>query len=66
MLACCKHLRAKKMFIPAPAEKPLPEDEESAGRASHCWCNRTLTETGPDDQPVHSGICRPDRPCFEE
>jgi hypothetical protein len=61
----CKFLRTKKMFIPALANENASGDgglQESA----HCWCNRTLTEVGPDDQPVGRQVCRADRSCFRE
>jgi hypothetical protein len=66
MPACCKHLRTKKMFIPVPAATELREREQPSEGTSPCWCNRTLTETGPDDRPVNPDICRLDRECFEE
>ena len=52
------------MYIPALAEEP--RDPEQAGRSSHCWCNCTLTETGPDDRPVGVEVCSPERGCFED
>lgn len=61
----CKHLRNKTMFIPALAKAAEGEDEP-IGRSHHCWCNCTLTETGPDDQPVNEERCRSSRSCFEE
>ena len=63
----CKHLRTKKMFIPAQEDEVFArEDGEFAGTSSHCWCNRTLVEAGPDDKPVALRICSPGRSCFEE
>ncbi len=61
----CRHLRNKSMFIPALAEDP-PADPEASERSGHCWCNRTLTETGPDDRPVGTRTCSPARSCFED
>jgi hypothetical protein len=60
----CRYLRTKSMYIPALAEEP--RDPEQAGRSSHCWCNCTLTETGPDDRPVGVEVCSPERGCFED
>jgi hypothetical protein len=54
------------MFIPALADEAFSGDMEEAGHSGHCWCNRTLTETGPDDRPVGVEVCTPSRPCFEE
>jgi hypothetical protein len=63
----CKHLRTKKMYIPAEADEVFPaagtEPEHAAG---HCWCNRTLSEVGLDDRQVSIPICNPSRTCFEE
>lgn len=54
------------MFIPALAQETSPEAEENVGHPSHCWCNCTLTETGPDDRPVGHQVCQPARSCFED
>lgn len=54
------------MFIPALAEETFAPENEAAGHSCHCWCNSTLTETGPDDRPVGLQVCTPSRPCFEE
>ncbi|HEV2394121.1 MAG TPA: hypothetical protein VG146_17345 [Verrucomicrobiae bacterium] len=62
----CKHLRTKSMFIPALAAQDQAEGVQQTGRSSHCWCNCTLTETGPDDRPVGEERCSASRACFEE
>jgi hypothetical protein len=62
----CKNLRTKSMFIPALVQQTAPELEEQVGHSSHCWCNCTMTETGPDDHPVGHQVCHPTRSCFEE
>ena len=62
----CKHLRTKKMFIPALAHEVFAEPGNEAGHSSHCWCNCTLTETGPDDRAVGMQVCDKSRTCFEE
>jgi hypothetical protein len=62
----CKHLRAKAMFIPTFAPPAADEVAEYQERPSHCWCNCTMTETGPDDRPVGRQRCNASRPCFEE
>ncbi len=59
------------MYIPAFAEaSPAPEKPNGPDRqtahSAHCWCNCTLAETGPDDQPVGFEACGPARPCFKE
>ncbi len=61
----CKHLRTKSMFIPALANASEAEDA-STGQSHHCWCNRSLTETGPDGHPVNHARGRSARACFEE
>jgi len=62
----CKKLRTKSMFIPALADEALGQPDPKPVRSSHCWCNCTLTETGPDDRPVGFDVCNSSRPCFEE
>ena len=61
----CKHLRNKKMYIPALADQAFNENPEEGGHSNHCWCNCTLTETGPDDRPVTPQVCNSSRSCFE-
>ena len=62
----CKYLRTKKMFIPAQADEAFSLDAADSGHPGHCWCNCTLTETGPDDGPVGAERCTPERSCFQE
>ena len=61
----CRHLRTKKMFIPELAREAFTETTEP-GHSSHCWCNCTLTETGPDDRPAGAERCTKTRSCFED
>jgi hypothetical protein len=62
----CKNLRTKKMFIPALANEAFAGETPDEPHSAHCWCNCTLTETGPDDGPVGTERCTPERSCFEE
>ena len=62
----CKKLRTKSMFIPALADEAPEQPGSQPARSSHCWCNCTLTETGPDDRPVGFAVCDSSRFCFEE
>jgi hypothetical protein len=62
----CQHLRTKKMYISAQADEVFPASGETSEFSGHCWCNRTLTEVGFDDQQVGIQICNPSRTCFEE
>jgi hypothetical protein len=62
----CRYLRTKKMFIPALADGAKDCSGDEPGHSPHCWCNRTLTETGPDDRHVSFESCRRNRFCFEE
>ena len=62
----CRHFRTKKMFIPELADEVFARENGAFTDSSHCWCLRTLTETGPDDQQVGIQICNPSRRCFEE
>lgn len=54
------------MYIPALARPLEGEAEPLRGDSHHCWCNCTLTETGPDDRAVHPERCVSSRSCFEE
>jgi hypothetical protein len=57
------------MFIPALAAAESEEGQVSGdemGHSGHCWCNCTLTETGPDDRPVGFQVCTHERTCFEQ
>lgn len=54
------------MFIPELANEVFARENGAFTDTSHCWCLRTLTETGPDDKQVGIQICNPSRPCFEE
>ena len=64
--ATCKNLRTKNMFIPALEHESLNGKNEESARSPYCWCTATLTETGPDDQPVGLQVCTRKRSCFEE
>jgi hypothetical protein len=61
----CRHLRTKKIYIPAESEDPFSETAE-ASIAPHCWCNLTMTEVGRDDRPVSAGTCVPGRICHRD
>jgi hypothetical protein len=54
------------MYIPALTRREDTQPDYVAGHSSHCWCNCTLTETGPDDRPVGAEHCTDTRHCFEE
>jgi hypothetical protein len=60
----CRHLRTKKMYIPALAEDAL-NIEPGADDHSFYWCNKTQTALGRDDNPVHLCVCQPGRSCHE-
>jgi hypothetical protein len=64
----CKHLRTKSMYIPALARPAIAPTGDAAEleMSSPCWCNCTMTETGPDDRPVGRLACRSGRHCYEE
>lgn len=54
------------MYIPAQADEVLAQENGEFTQSPHCWCNRTLTETGPDDKQVGLQPCSRSRACFEE
>jgi hypothetical protein len=60
----CRHLRNKRMYIPALADGAVPADA-SENDESFYWCNRTLAALGRDDDRVHPCLCRPGRSCHE-
>jgi hypothetical protein len=62
----CKHLRTKKMFTGATVAEAFAEKLGEHVTPCHFWCNRTQTEVGPDDRPVHKNSCTPGRSCFKE
>lgn len=62
----CRHLRTKKMYIPAEAHDVFTSPGQECEFCGHCWCNRTLTEVGLDDRQVAIQLCGPSRSCFEE
>jgi len=58
----CKHLRTKKMYIPAEYPEPgrlTPSD------TAHYWCLCTAREIGPDGQLVHLDTCNAGRGCCD-
>ena len=55
------------MYIPAQADEVFSGPAKPPPNfAGHCWCNRTLTEIGLDDQLAGLKDCNPSRSCFEE
>jgi hypothetical protein len=62
----CKNLRTKKMYIPAQEHEVFGAAREELGHIGHCWCNRTMSEVGPDDRQVAAHNCGKHRSCFEE
>jgi hypothetical protein len=60
----CRHLRTKRMYIPALAEGAL-DSEQGHHDQSFYWCNRTLSALGRDDKAVHPCDCQPGRACHE-
>ncbi|PTY00872.1 hypothetical protein DB346_14785 [Verrucomicrobia bacterium LW23] len=61
----CRHLRTKRMFIPAQADGALDVESERNDRAFY-WCNITLSEMGCDDDRVHTRLCLSHRSCYQE
>jgi hypothetical protein len=60
----CRHLRTKRMYIPALAEGALDFDQDNNDQSFY-WCNKTLTALGSDDAPAHPCSCQPGRSCHE-
>ena len=64
--ALCKNFRTKRMLVPALEPEVAARPGEEPPQVSHCWCNLTLTEVGPDDGPVGPPVCNGSRSCCEE
>jgi hypothetical protein len=62
----CQHLRTKKMYITALAHEAFTEGTDENAHSAPCWCNKTMSETGPDDRVVGARVCSRSRSCFEE
>ena len=53
------------MYVPGQ-ERLAFSAEPDAGCFNHCWCNRTMTEVGLDDDLVTPGGCSSaTRSCYE-
>jgi hypothetical protein len=61
----CRHLRTKKMYVPAQEAEVLEAAMGERPGEPHCWCNRTMNEIGRDGGPVALGRCMASRACFE-
>ena len=54
------------MYVPAQEHEAFSMAGEES-HCGHCWCNRTMTEVGPDDRQVNTQVCSDNsRSCFEE
>jgi len=60
----CRHLRTKRMYIPALAENALDSESHRDDQAFY-WCNKSLSALGRDDEQVHPCSCQPGRSCHE-
>jgi hypothetical protein len=60
----CRHLRNKKMYVPALAAEAIPADPHENDESFY-WCNKTLGALGCDDDRVHPCRCQPGRSCHE-
>jgi hypothetical protein len=61
----CRFLRTKKMYVSVQEEAAF-SDKFDPNSFSHCWCNRTMTEVGADDNLVSFRGCTSQlRPCYQ-
>ncbi len=58
-VACCHELRCKSLFYRSD-ERP---GWLHASDTMTYWCAVTLTDEGPDGEPVEHARCSGDRPC---
>ena len=62
----CRFLRNKKMYVPGQQLVAFDEAPDPNG-IIHCWCNRTMSDLGVDDELVSFEDCsEPTRICYEE
>ena len=60
----CRYLRTKKMYV-SVQESAAFSEKFDPNSFSHCWCNRTMTEIGADDNLVSYGRCvSAERRCY--
>jgi len=53
------------MYVPVQAANALSEKFDP-NSSPHCWCNRTMTEVGEDDELVGVRACSdPARRCYK-
>lgn len=57
----CAHLRSKKYYFQDAAPRT---NEDILDASNWCWCAKTCTFLGPDDDVVHPDACRAGRACF--
>ena len=61
----CRFLRTKKMYVSAQEDAAF-SDKFDPNSFSHCWCNRTMTEVGEDDNLVSFRGCSAEvRRCYQ-
>ena len=61
----CKYFRNKKMYVP-DQEGTAFSAKFDPNAFSHCWCNKTMTEVGVDDNLVtFRNCCSAERICYK-
>jgi hypothetical protein len=61
----CRYFRNKEMYVPDQEEAAF-SDKFDPGAFSHCWCNKTMTEIGADDNLVSFSRCSSaERTCYQ-
>lgn len=61
----CLHLRNKMDYVSLDSQANGDENGASSSGAPPCYCLRTLTVIGPDDDIVSPTECAPGRTCYE-
>lgn len=60
----CRHFRYKQLYYETGA---APADGGAVKlRTTHCWCNLTQREFGPDDEVVDVDDCVNGRGCYRQ
>lgn len=61
----CLHLRSKMDYVSYDSQGNGDENGAAASGAPPCYCLRTHTVIGPDDDIVSPVECAPGRACYE-
>lgn len=62
----CRLLRSKSLAMNTDYRRPIsPSGWWMMSSTAICWCIRTMSSMGPDENDVHPDLCREPRACFD-